>query len=491
MVVVILAIGVGLVVWKKKVGGQANESFNQISRPEVEMLLGDVAKTNPAVLKRFADDPDMKKQQLDNLKQLLAFASQAQKDGLTNDPTNKQELENIQAEITAVNYDRDMNKDKGPMPPFGFITEDMTKEYWGQDSSPKPAQGVFSSLMEKVGLGTPADARTHDAEFQDFLNTKIALLKSGNPEMKDREISEEEKTQARDIFAKIRIYYNEYQTKLAAGQISKELSDRVALQVKLQKAQFLAKIYSETVADKLKVTDEDVDKYIADHPEYSPAQKRVKAQEILDRAKGGEDFAKLADENTQDPGNKDPKTGEMQGGSYKDVPKGKMMAAFEQAALALQDGQVSPELVETDYGFHIIKLERKLGKKEGATGETYDVRHILISTGMKDADKPGQPPAREMPAKDYVRNKLETEKEKTMLDQIVAANNVQVPDDFTVPAVSDEQMQQMKQKQMQQMQQQQQQQMPPGAGPDGQVDPGKPGKPMPGKPAPPKPEPKK
>ena len=477
MVVVILAIGVGLVVWKKKVGGSAGESFNTMSREEVEMLLADVAKSNPMVLKRFADDPAMKKQQLDNLKELLAFASQAQTEGLAKSGTNKQELENIKAEITAVNYDKDMNKDKGPMPPFGFITEDQVNAYWGQDSQPQASQGGFAAFMEKIGLGTPVDSRTHEVEFQDFLDAKITLLKSGNPEMKDREISDEEKKQAREIFAKIRIYYAEYKSKLAAGQISKELADRVALQCKLQQAQFLARIYSETVTDKLKVTDEDVDKYIAAHPEMSPVEKKNKAIEILNRAKAGEDFAALANEFSSDPGNKDQKTGELQGGLYKDVPKGKMMPAFEQGALALQEGQVAADLVETDYGFHIIKLERKLGKKEGATGETYDVRHILISTGFKDEDKPGMPPAREMPAKDYVRTKLEGEKEKALLEEIVAKNNVSVPSDFTVPEVSEEQMQQLKQKQMQQMQQMQ---PPPGS----DIDDGKPGNAPAGKPAP-------
>lgn len=482
--VVILAIGLGLVVWKKKVGGGAGESFNTMSREEVEMLLADVAKSNPMVLKKFSDDPEMKKQQLDNLKELLAFASEAQSSGLAKDPTNKQELENIKAEITAVNYDRDLNKDKGPMPPFGFITEDMINAYWGQDSQPKAGPGAFASLMEKLGLGSPADSRTHDVEFQNFLDAKITLLKSGNPEMKDREISEEEKKQARDIFAKIRIYYNEFNTKLAAGQISKELADRVALQAKLQEAQFLARIYSESIADKMKVTDDEIDKYIATHQELNPAEKKNRAIEILNRAKSGEDFAALANEFSTDPGNKPP-GGEPQGGLYKDVTKGKMMPAFEQAALALDEGQVAPDLVETDYGFHIIKLERKLGKKAGSDAETYDVRHILISTGFKDADKPGQPPARELPLKDYVRTKLETEKEKTMLDEIVAKNNVTVPSDFTVPEVTDEQMQQMKQKQMQQMQ------PPPGAGdPNDQGGPPPTGKTDPKKPAA-KPEPKK
>ena len=65
LLLVVLGIGAGLVIWKNKVGGQhSTVSFNSISKEEVEMLLADVAKTNPMALKRFAEDPELKKQQL-------------------------------------------------------------------------------------------------------------------------------------------------------------------------------------------------------------------------------------------------------------------------------------------------------------------------------------------------------------------------------------------------------------------------------------------
>ena len=189
----------------EKEGWRPSEGvFNQISRPEIETLLADVAKTNPMILKRLADDPELKKQQLENLKELLAFASQAQREGMADDPMNRQELENIKNEILAVNYDHEINKDKGQMPPFGFITEDMVKDYWAEDDQPKQSnKGWFGSIMEKAGFGEPSEMRSHADEFNDFLNAKVAVLKQGNPEMKDREISDEERTQARDIFAKI------------------------------------------------------------------------------------------------------------------------------------------------------------------------------------------------------------------------------------------------------------------------------------------------
>ena len=442
---VILGIGAGLVVWKNKVGGShAAGSYNSISKEEVELLLSDLAKVNPMALKRFSQDPEMKKQQLDSLKQLLAFASQAQKDGLTNDPTNRQEIENIRAEVVAVNYDKEINKDKGPMPPFGFISEDQVNAFWGQGEP--AAKGFFASFKDKIGLGE----EDREVAFQKFLDSKISVLKSGNPQMKDREVSEEEKTQARDFFAKIEIYEKEFDDKAGSGELPKEFVDKVNLQVKLQQAQFLAKLFSEKLVDKVKVTDEDIAKYVAEHPELNSAEKKSKAEEILNRAKAGDDFAALANEFTEDPGNKDAK-GEGQGGIYKDVTKGKMVKPFEEAALALEPGQVSPNLVETDFGYHIIKLEKKGEGKDsaGQPTQTYDVRHILFSTNFKD---PADPEGREMPVKAYVRTKLETEKEKQVLEEIVKNNNVQVPEDFTVPQVSEEQIQEMMKKQQQQNQ---------------------------------------
>jgi hypothetical protein len=217
------------------------------------------------------------------------------------------------------------------------------------------------------------------------------------------------------------------------------LQDKIELQTKLQQAQFLAKLYSEKMADQLKVSDEEVAKYIADHPELGTEEKRKQAEDILNRAKAGEDFAALANQYSQDPGNKDSK-GALQGGLYTNNTKGKMVPEFEAAALALEPGQISPALVETDYGYHIIKLEKKgVSEDPNLKGqETYDVRHILITTGVKDPDSPF---GGEKPVKLFVRQKLESEKEKAALEAIIARNNIFVADDFAIPQVTDEQIQ--------------------------------------------------
>jgi ribonuclease D len=101
VITVILAIGVGLVVWKTKVGGHGSESLNRITKEDMALLLADA---DPSQLKAIGESPDAKKKIAENIKQLLAVASQARKDGLADDPNIKLELESIRSVVTASLY---------------------------------------------------------------------------------------------------------------------------------------------------------------------------------------------------------------------------------------------------------------------------------------------------------------------------------------------------------------------------------------------------
>lgn len=76
------------------------------------------------------------------------------------------------------------------------------------------------------------------------------------------------------------------------------------------------------------------------------------AQAVLERLEGGETFADLAVELSQDPGSG------ANGGSLGWFGAGMMVAPFEAAVVALQVGDVS-EPVETQFGFHIITLNEQ------------------------------------------------------------------------------------------------------------------------------------
>jgi len=457
VIAVVLAIGVGLVVWKTKVGGHGNESLTRVTKEDMALILKDA---NPMQLKQLATSPEAKAKIAENIRQLLAVASQARKEGLAEDPNIRHELESTRSIVTASLYDKKINEGKGQMPPFSFITEEQVKAFWGEEQA-EPSG--LQSTLEKVGLGGlvgGADARRHQVEFQQFLDSKIALAKEGGKFPKDKELTEDEIKQAKEDFAKIKIYEEEVAAK--RNELGEEFNRNLELQIKLQQAQFLASRYAQkTLVEKVKVTDDDVKKYVETHPEFSTQDKKDKAEQILSRAKAGEDFSKLADEFSQDPGNKNAK-GESQGGLYKDVPKGRMMPAFEQSALALEPGQIAENLVETPYGYHVLKLEKKGEGKDqaGQPSVTYDVRHILITTTMKD---PSNPMGREMPVSDAVKATLEEEKQKQVLDEIVANNPVEVAEDFDIPVPSDEEIQEMRDQMMQQ-------QMPQGMSPEGMPD---------------------
>jgi peptidyl-prolyl cis-trans isomerase D len=86
-------------------------------------------------------------------------------------------------------------------------------------------------------------------------------------------------------------------------------------------------------------------------PEVDEAEIRAKAESVLAQAKGGADFAELATEHSED-------TTSENGGDLGFFGRGQMVPEFDQAAFTLPVGAIS-DLVETQYGFHIIKVTNK------------------------------------------------------------------------------------------------------------------------------------
>ncbi|MEY2622503.1 MAG: hypothetical protein RIT26_2323 [Pseudomonadota bacterium] len=97
-------------------------------------------------------------------------------------------------------------------------------------------------------------------------------------------------------------------------------------------------------------------------PEAERAKAREKAQSLLDQVKKQpKQFAALARQHSQDPGSAG------QGGDLDYFARGAMVKPFEEAAFALSVGGIS-ELVESEFGFHIIQLT-DIRKPKGQTFE--------------------------------------------------------------------------------------------------------------------------
>jgi parvulin-like peptidyl-prolyl isomerase len=104
--------------------------------------------------------------------------------------------------------------------------------------------------------------------------------------------------------------------------------------------------------------------------EKTPEEKaeiRQLAEKVLAKARAGKDFAGLAKKYSEDPGSKN------KGGLYENFTRGYMVKPFEDASFDLPVGSIS-DLVETQYGYHIIKVESR--QKE--TRPLTEVREELL-----------------------------------------------------------------------------------------------------------------
>jgi peptidyl-prolyl cis-trans isomerase D len=108
-------------------------------------------------------------------------------------------------------------------------------------------------------------------------------------------------------------------------------------------------------------------KVAADAKPEAKAAAKKKAEDLLAKVKAGGDFAALAKKNSDDPGSA------AQGGDLGFFRHGAMTPNFEAAAFALAPGSVS-DVVETPFGFHVIKVEEK---KEAGT-KAIDAAHDEI-----------------------------------------------------------------------------------------------------------------
>ncbi|HJQ71106.1 MAG TPA: peptidylprolyl isomerase [Blastocatellia bacterium] len=125
---------------------------------------------------------------------------------------------------------------------------------------------------------------------------------------------------------------------------------------------------------------------------------RKKAQSILERVRNGEDFASLAQQHSDDEASK------PEGGDLGFFTRGSMVPQFDQVVFTLKPGQVS-ELVETQYGFHIIKVEEQR-----------------------------EPSLDDPEFQDQIAMKLDRAALEKKIEEIAAASKVEVAEDFKIDA---------------------------------------------------------
>jgi peptidyl-prolyl cis-trans isomerase C len=142
-----------------------------------------------------------------------------------------------------------------------------------------------------------------------------------------------------------------------------------------------------TEADAKKIFDEKIKEVKPEqeiHARHILVASEAEAKEIAERLKKGEDFATLAKEKSKDTG--------AEGGDLGFFTRGQMLKPFEEAAFALDVGEIS-EPVQTQFGWHIIKVEEKRDQplptfdqvKEAIVSQLVQAKAQEVVTGLRDS----------------------------------------------------------------------------------------------------------
>jgi peptidyl-prolyl cis-trans isomerase SurA len=279
-------------------------------------------------------------------------------------------------------------RDAGPQPADYIVA--------GVNSEPITNNEVRRRMVryeqQLAAQGSPMPPRPQLArEVLDRLITEKAQLqvaRESGVRVDDAVVDQAEATVARQNGVSV----EELRRRLAADgmsvpQFREDLRNQILLQ----------RVRDRELQSRVKVTELDVDQYLRDQqgPNADPAlvevnlahilvalpenatpaqvqQAQAKAEQLLQRARAGEDFAKLARENSDAAG------AAQNGGVIGARTADRLPPLFVDAVRGLGEGGVSP-LLRSAAGFHIVKvLEKRELAKTGISVTQQHARHILL-----------------------------------------------------------------------------------------------------------------
>ncbi|GAB4542367.1 MAG: peptidylprolyl isomerase [Thermodesulfovibrionia bacterium] len=206
---------------------------------------------------------------------------------------------------------------------------------------------------------------------------------------KERFSGKEGKEQFLDELIKRELLYQEAE-RLGLSK-DKEFLEKVE---EFKRMTLLSTLLKKEVEDKAVVAEAEIKEYYDKHPQefrtdqvrasHILVEKEDEAKAIIERLKKGEDFSKIAESLSKDPGSA------SRGGDLGFFGRGRMIPEFEEVAFSLKPGEVSQPL-KTRFGYHIIKVTEK---KEG---------DILPFEQVKDK----------------INNKLISEKQRKLFESLI------------------------------------------------------------------------
>jgi parvulin-like peptidyl-prolyl isomerase len=364
--IILLAVIAGVLLFVQRDSSSAKTV--KLTKHDMELVFQEMLP--PQAQQMIASNPEEKKKLVDQVKKILAVAQVAEREGYAQRPEVERQL--------AFQTDMSLNQVYRKKNPDMKVGDDQINGYY----------------------------QAHPNDFDAFIQSDPQMAQQAQGPRREE----------------IKKKYGEF--KVVADLARKEKLDQddaTKLQMLIDRSQILRNAYLSDLdknAEKL-VSDAEIEQYYNDHKDefekvrvrhilvgtqappgsdpsktLSKDEARKKAQSVLERAKKGEDFVKLVEENSDDPGSK------SKGGEYEFARKSGMVQAFEDASFNLKPGEIS-DLVETDFGYHIIKLEERRTAQPTEQGTRQDII-----------------------------DKMKQEKIEARINEIAQNSSVEVPEDF-------------------------------------------------------------
>ena len=348
----------------------------------------------PQQQQQIASDPEERKKLVADIRKLLAVAQVAEQEGYAEHADLKTQL--------AFQLDRALNDAYRKKNPDAKVPDEEINAYYA--SHPKD----FDDFLQ----GNPRAAQQAQGPQRDELKKQLGEFRVIAERARKEGLDREDLTRLQILLTRSQALAGAYLGELqknadklvSDGDVEQYYKDHPADFDEIRVRHILISTQPKPETDEGEPNEDSKTKKPADKPKtLTKDEARKKTQDLLDRARKGEDFAKLATENSDDPGSKD------KGGEYDFFARGKMVPEFDNAAFALKPGEIS-DLVETQFGFHIIKLEER---------------------------RAAAAPSADEKVKQQIVEKLKQEKLEARIEEITASSDVVVPEDFdTTPKVA-------------------------------------------------------
>ncbi|MCM3872843.1 MAG: peptidylprolyl isomerase [Pyrinomonadaceae bacterium] len=404
VILMIVTMGAGLLIWRKldtrtRAARVESKILRGLTAEELNLVFKSQAVSDVGAVAAITERPETRQAFLKGIREHLALAAEARREGLSEDPNFKINLDYKENLLLADLYSAKLSKDPGK-----YV--------------------VPRSDIDAVWTN-PENENQFNKDQNALRTIQAAVARERGDQQSYGNLQGESLVKAREKWARTRVLSNR-----AKNDVEFMSRPEIGLRFRVLEAGILSADYlRKHWAKSIRATEQDIAAYLAAHPEYDLNRKREKAEKILKRARAGEDFARLASEFSEDRSTKDT------GGLYEDVEKDTFWVEVGDAALALEPGQVAETLIETQVGYHIVKLENKRVKKkeDGSQIVTFSFRHILLQKSFEEpvSRYPEIPPPF-MKAEEIAKGEIEKAKRNKFVEQIVQRNQIDLPEDFRV-----------------------------------------------------------